>query len=395
MNKIKKIYILSFIFSLHIAVSAYVNSTFLTKFFNEDYIGILYTVASVLTLFIFSQSAKILKHIGNRRLILIFLIINMISLIGLITSSIPYIIGASFVLFSLTNTLVLFCIDIFIEHFSDRINTGKTRGAYLTIINTAYMLSPLIAAFMITKEGGYKAIYLLAFLMVALMTIGLVFSVKTFKDGTYKREPFFQTLKYLRINKHMFSIVFINLLLQFFFAWMVVYTPIYLINHLNFNWSQVGIIFTIMLAPFVFLGLPIGYIIDKYHVSKRKLLSIGFVIMILSTISISFMSSTSVIFWGIILFATRIGASIIETTGEIYFFSHITDEDAYLLGIYRDMYPVAYIIAPVIATLIFIILPFNYLFIILGIIMLSGFYFISKLKNNHINNEYTIPNANQ
>ncbi len=257
------------------------------------------------------------------------------------------------------------------------------------------MLSPLIAAFMITKEGGYKAIYLLAFLMVALMTIGLVFSVKTFKDGTYKREPFSQTLKYLRTNKHMFSIVFINLLLQFFFAWMVVYTPIYLINHLNFNWSQVGIIFTIMLAPFVLLGLPIGYIIDKYHVSRRKLLSIGFIIMILSTISISFMSSTSVMFWGIILFATRIGASIIETTGEIYFFSHITDEDAYLLGIYRDMYPVAYIIAPIIATLIFIILPFNYLFIILGIIMLSGFYFISKLKNNHTNNEYTIPNANQ
>lgn len=392
MNKITRMYFLSFIFTLHIALSAYVNSTFLSNIISEKYVGILYTLSSFLTLLLLLKSSSILKNLGNRKLSLSFLMFNMIALVGLITSKNPYIIASSFIVFTSTNTLVLFCIDIFIEHFSDPNKTGKTRGFYLTIINIAWMLSPLFAAFMITKEGGYKAIYTLAFIMVSIMTIGLVFSVKTFKDKTYKKTPFLETFKYLKTNKHIFAIVGINFLLQFFFAWMVVYTPIYLYDHLGFSWDKIGIIFTIMLAPFVFLGLPIGLLIDKYHVNKRILLFIGFIFIIISTSSMTFIGSSNIIIWALVLFATRIGASIIETTGEIYFFSHIGPEDADLLSIYRDMNPIAYIIAPIIATSIFFILPFNYLFIMLGIIMTFGFYLIPKLKHNHANN---IPNQNK
>jgi hypothetical protein len=82
---------------------------------------------------------------------------------------------------------------------------------------------------------------------------------------------------------------------------------------------------------------------------------------------------------------TRVGASIIETTSEIYFFSHIKEEEAYLLSVFRDMNPVAYIIAPLISTIIFIFLPFKFLFIILSIILLSGLYYIPHLKHNHEN----------
>lgn len=309
----------------------------------------------------------------------------MFSLVGLITSKNPLVISTSFILFTTTNTLVYFCIDIFIEHFSNPETVGKTRGLYLTILNIAWMISPLISVFLINQEGGYKAIFILAFFMVSLMTIGLFFSVKTFKDKIYKKTPFLETFKYLKTNHHMLAIVIINFILQFFFAWMVVYTPIYLFNHLNFNWRQIGIIFTIMLSPFVILGLPIGVLIDKYHVSKRNLLYAGFIIMICSTFIISFITTKSVIIWAFILFITRVGASLIETTSETYFFTHIKEEDAYLLGIFRDMNPVAYIIAPLIATSIFIILPFKYLFIVLGLILIVGLYYIPKLKHNHGN----------
>ncbi len=384
-SKIKRMYVLSFIFALHISISAYISSVFLTEVIKESYVGILYTLASFLTLILLTKSSTILKNFGNRRLILAFLLLNMFSLVGLITSNNPYIIGSSFILFTTTNTLVYFCIDIFIEHFGDPKTIGKTRGLYLTILNIAWMISPLISVFLITKEGGYRAIFILAFIMVFFMTLGLLFSVKTFKDKTYKKTPFVETFKYLKTNPHMMAIVTINFLLQFFFAWMVVYTPIYLFNHLNFNWSQIGIIFTIMLAPFVILGLPVGTLIDKYHLSKRILLYIGFLIIIISTFIIAFITTKNIAIWAIILFMTRVGASIIETTSETYFFTHTKEEDAYLLGIFRDMNPVAYIIAPLIATLIFLFLPFNYLFIILAIILSTGLYYIPQLKHNHQN----------
>ncbi|MFA6999552.1 MAG: MFS transporter [Candidatus Paceibacterota bacterium] len=391
-SKIKRMYVLSFIFTLHISISAYISSIFLTGIMKESFIGVLYTLASLLTLILLTKSSNILKNLGNKRLTLLFLLVNMIALVGLITSSNPYIVGASFILFTTTNTLVFFCIDIFIEHFGDPQTIGKTRGLYLTIVNLAWMLSPCIAVLLITREGGYKAIFTLAFFMVIAMTIGLVLSVRTFEDKIYKKTPFLETYKFLKTNHHMLAIVMINFILQFFFSWMVVYTPIYLYNHLLFSWNQIGIMFTVMLAPFIILGLPIGNLIDKYHFNKRTLLYIGFIIIIISTLSIAFITTRSIALWALVLFMTRVGASIIETTSETYFFTHVTEEDSYLLGIFRDMNPVAYIIAPILASLIFLALPVKYLFIILSIILAVGFYYIPRLKHNHV---HILPTPNK
>ena len=393
-SKIKRMYVLSFLFSLHIALSAYVNSTFLTKIISEKYVGVLFAIASLVTLLLLSRSASILKHFGNRNFILWSLLVNMLSLVGMITSKDPYIISASFIALMTTNTLVYLSIDIFIEHYGDPKTIGKTRGLYLTIINLAWMLTPLITALLITKEGGYKSIYILSLFSVIIMTIGLLFSVKKFEDSVYKKTPFGETYKFLRTNHHMAAITIINFLLQFFYAWMVVYTPIYLFEHIGLGWEQIGVIFTIMLSPFVIFSLPVGMLIDKYHVKKRTLLYIGFIIMIISTLLISVIKAPDIVIWSIVLFLTRTGASLIETTSEIYIFTHITEEDTYLLGIFRDMSPVAYIVAPIFATVVFIYLPFNYLFLVLSVILLAGFYYIPKLKHNNPN-ENNLSNSDQ
>lgn len=392
LTKINRMYVLSFLFTLHIAISAYVNSTFLSGIVSEKWVGMLYTLASLATLLLLSKSANVLKYFGNKRLTLWLLLANMISLFGMITSKNPYIISTAFIVFVSTNTQILFCVDIFIEHFGDKTTVGKNRGLYLTIINLAWMTSPLITAFLITKEGGYQTIYTLAFIMTAIMTLGLIFSVKKFDDKSYEKTPFLETYRFLKTNPHMLAITTINFILQFFYAWMVVYMPIYLYQHIGLDWGQIGIIFTIMLSSFVIFGLPIGILVDKYHVKKRTLLYIGFIIISASTFLISTTTIKSVLIWGAILFMTRVGAAIIETTSEIYFFTHVKEEETYLLSVFRDMSPVAYIIAPLLGTVLLLYLPFKSLFIILSIFLLSGLYYIPKLMHNH---DYGIPNQNK
>lgn len=385
-SKINRMYILSFLFSLHIALSAYANSTFLTKIISERYVGLLYTVASILTIILLSRSSSILRWVGNRTFVISSLLINMVSLSGMIASNNPYIIATSFILFLATNSLIFLSLDIFIEHFEDPTKIGRTRGLYLTIINIAWMMSPLITSYLITKEGGYRSIYILSFIATFIMTVGLLFSVRTFKDTVYKKTPFLETYKFLKTNPHMLSINMINFILQFFYVWMVIYVPIYLLKHIGLGWEQMGIIFTIMLAPFILISLPIGVLIDKYRVKKRLLLYIGFLIMGLATFSITTIESKSILIWAVVLFFTRVGASMIESTSEIYFFTHKKEEDSSLLSIFRDMTPVAYIIAPLFSTMIFMFLPFKSLFIILSIIiLLSGLYYIPRLKHNHEN----------
>ncbi|MBK5215383.1 MAG: MFS transporter [Candidatus Pacebacteria bacterium] len=383
LNKINRMYVLSFLFMLHIALSAYVNSTFLSDIVSEKYVGILYTLASLTTLLLLSKSSNILKYFGNKRLTLWLLLANMLSLFGMITSRNPYIVATSFVVFISTNTQILFCIDIFIEHFGSKKTIGKTRGIYLTVINLSWMISPLLTSFLITSGGGYKTIYIVAFIATIIMTLGLLFSVKSFKDRTYKKTPFLETYRYLKTNTHMLSITIINFILQFFYAWMVVYTPIYLFKHIGLGWGEIGIIFTIMLVPFVIFGIPIGILIDKYHVKKRTLLYVGFIIMSVSTFLISKITTESIILWSIVLFMTRTGAAIIETTSEIYFFTHVREEEAYLLSVFRDMVPVAYIIAPLLGTAVLLYLPFKSMFVVLSILLLAGLYYIPKLMHNH------------
>lgn len=376
-------YVLSFLFTLHIALSAYVNSTFLSGFMSVSSIGILYTTASVITLLLLSVDSQLLSRFGNKKLTLILLCINLLSLYELISAHSTFLIAVAFIALLSTNTLILLCIDIFIEHFGDKATIGKTRGLYLTITNLAWMVSPAITGTLISKEGGYKVLYLIALVTTSLMTLGLLFSVKRFKDTTYTRTPFFKAYRYLRINRHIRAIVLINFILQLFFAIMVVYIPLYLIHTQGFTWSNLGIVFSAMLAPFVLFGYPIGIAIDKYAFSKRKLLYFGFVILTLSTLCVAYTHAHSILVWSVILFMTRVGASIVETTSEIYFFTHIKEEEAYLLGIFRDMVPLSYIIGPALATIALAYVSIPSIFALLACVTLWGIYYVRQLKTTH------------
>ncbi len=388
---LRRMYVLSFLFSLHIAISAYVNSTFLTSIISEKYVGILYTIGSVLALLALSNTSVVLNNLGNRRLTFILLLINILALTAIIKSHDPYIIGSAFVAFITTNTLIAFCLDIFIEHFGNPETVGKTRGMYLTITNLAWFISPLITGYLIVREGGYIAIYAMAFVATAIMIIGLFFSVTTFKDKIYNKTPFLKTYKFLKTNRHIKSITIINFILQFFFAVMVVYTPIYLVGHMGLTWNKIGVIFTFMLLPFVILALPIGILVDKYHFKKRNLLTTGIIITALATACITFTNTTNIFWWALILFLTRVGASIIETVSEIYFFTHVKEEDSALLSVFRDMSPIGYIVGTLFGTAFLSFFPFKYLFLTLGLIVILALYYITHLKHHH--EEY--PNANQ
>lgn len=380
-SKLHRIYILSFLFSLHLAISAYVNSTFLSETVGENFVGLLYTVSAFITLVLLSNTRVVLKYLGNRRLTVILLIINMLGLVGLIKAPSALVVSISFVSFIVTNYLVFYCLDIFIEHFGTKETVGKTRGIYLTFLNIGWLLSPLITSYLIANQGGYIAVYILAFFTVCLIAIGLLLGVGTFTDKSYEKKPFLEMYQFIKKNRHIRAIAMINFLLQFFFSLMVVYTPIYLSLHIGLGWDELGTIFTIMLLPFVLLGIPLGKLIDNYHFHKRKLLVFGIVIISISTISISFISTNSIALWAFVLFATRFGAAIIEVVSEIYFFTHVREEESAILSVFRDMTPLAYIIAPLLGTLFLSFFSFKYLFLALGVLMLASLYYVKLLKH--------------
>jgi MFS family permease len=315
---------------------------------------------------------------------------NILGISGLILSQNPILTGISFVIFNVTNILFFFCIDIFVEHFSDRNTIGKARGVYLTIYNIGWMTSPFITGFLTTLGYGYVPVYMMSLIIAIVVMIGFIFWIPSFTDASYAKVPFIQAYKFLREKHHLGAINLINFILQFFYVWMVIYTPIYLMEHIGFTWKSLSVIFTVMLIPFVVMPISISRAITRFNLHKTKLIVIGTLIMSAASILIAFNHTNNIVLWALLLCMTRIGASTVEAVSEIYFFTHVKEEDAHLLSLFRDMAPLSYLVAPLLGTAVLSLLPFNYLFIALGIIVLCILYYVPRLK--HSPNELHLSN---
>jgi MFS family permease len=138
-----------------------------------------------------------------------------------------------------------------------------------------------------------------------------------------------------------------------------------------------------MLLPFVLIEAPLGRYADK--IGERKMLMIGFFITSISTISLFFIQKPEIWIWALVLFVTRVGAATIEVMSDSYFFKHIKPENEEFVGIYRSASPIAYITGPILALVVFIFLPqFNFIFPVLGAMMLFGVYLASTIRKADI-----------
>jgi hypothetical protein len=78
---------------------------------------------------------------------------------------------------------------------------------------------------------------------------------------------------------------------------------------------------------------------------------------------------------------TRVGASMVEIMNETYFFKKNSDRTPDLIGVFRLTRPFAYLIAPVIASMLLMALDYPSLFVVLGILMLYGLRYSLTIKD--------------
>jgi MFS family permease len=92
----------------------------------------------------------------------------------------------------------------------------------------------------------------------------------------------------------------------------------------------------------------------------------------LATMAIAFVTDHNWIIWAGILFLTRVGAATVEVMSDTYFFKKIDAGETSVISFSRMARPMAYIIGPIIATILLTIFDIKGLFIALGLLMLYG-----------------------
>ncbi|MCA9354541.1 MAG: MFS transporter, partial [Candidatus Kaiserbacteria bacterium] len=167
-----------------------------------------------------------------------------------------------------------------------------------------------------------------------------------------------------------------------FFMMMVVYTPLFLTKHIGFSWAEFGIIMFFAQLAYVVLEYPIGLIADRY-IGEKEMMGIGFLILIISTSWMSFVSVASILVWSIIMFTTRVGASLVEVTTESYFFKQTKSSDAQIISFFRVTRPLAYIFGALAGSLALLyIQEFGLIYIVFAALMIPAMFFTLNIEDS-------------
>ncbi len=381
-QKLKNVFFLGFLFSLQLAFVSYINSSLLSMYLGEKNVSLVYILSSIISLSTLFFVPKILNRLGEYKFLLWFSGLSALSLLLLSVVDSALALIPVFIFYFSFNNLIVFGLDELLQIFSKNLKKGRLRGLYLTIGNLAWIFSQAVSG-QVFSYYSFSVLYLIAFIMMALFFVVILWGLKDVSDPKYDKPLAWQSFKNFFANKNLARAYKLNFLLQFFYVWMIIYTPIYLSSHLGFSWKEITTIFTVMLVPFVLVQFPLGNYSDK--IGERKILMFGFLIASVATFSLFFMDRHSVAAWAALLFCTRIGAAIIEVMSDIYFFKHIESVNDEYIAVYRNTAPTAYVFAPIVAFITIYMSPsFNYIYIMLGAIMAYGIYLSSTIPRRDI-----------
>jgi MFS family permease len=382
---------ISFLLGFSSAVTSYIISSYFQAVRGSDNISIFYFLSNLILLIFLLNFHKLVRAFGKS-----FIYIASSFLLA-ISSLVVFMLPTSWAgAFAVLFNIIIFGLsyvshDIVLESYSTDVMSGRIRGFNSTILNAGFLVGPFLAM-TILDRFNFQGVFLFQFVLVFLIFLIAFFNLK---KVNHKFKPVVTVNGLLRkifIRKNILRIYYISFLLDVFIFVMIVYMPIYLRN-LGMDWSKIGIIFTIMLLPFVIFQYPAGRLADK-KMGEKELIIFSLFIMGVSVFSIYFIGSTSLYVWSIVLFITRIGAALLEILRDSYFYKRIDGADVDIINFFRTARPVGFLAASALSAVMLLFFPLNSIFILLAIIIFTGFYPALKLKDN-LGEEEVMENNNK
>ncbi len=377
----KKIWIVnfvSFLLGFSDAVLIYVISSYFKLAFGTENVSIFYFLSYGILFLSLLNLHRLAGKIGNANIFFIALFFKIIAvafLIGLNPGAISIFFLILYIIFVGVGWVSL---DAVLENFSCDRESGRIRGKHLMIMNAGFLFGPFLSAYLLSY-CGFSGIFV--FLVIFNILIFIYSLVKLRKvNSVFKRKISASELirKVIR-HKKVLAIYHISFTLEFFYALMIIYTPLYLLD-MGMSWEQIGKIFTVMLLPFVFLQYPMGILADGKNGEKRWLI-VSLFLMAFFTIAFCFIQSANILIWACILFGTRVGAAMLEVLRDSYFYKQIDGGDIDLIDFFRTAMPVGYILAAFFSFIILLVLPLIWIFVFLALVILlalRSIFYLSK-----------------
>lgn len=377
----RSVYVLQFLSSLQLGVAFYFNSSYLSeKGFSAQAIGILFAISYALAGLGLIALPRLLQHLGTYRAYVAFAIGGGLLFLGVAAADTANIAAAFLVFAMASSTMLGVPLDLFLETTTaDEDKTGLRRGLFISLLNGALLVAQFFALLLLAY-GSFSMLYAVS--GIALVAIGVLCAIimRDFRDKPVSQPRWIDAVRLLIALPDMRRIFTMQFLLRFFYAIMVIYTPIYLHETLGIPLEELTLVFAAMLIPFVLLEVPLGRLEDTRW-GEREVLLYGTVFIAFSTAMLAFISSGTIAVWAAALFSTRIGAAMLDIGSEGYFFKNVVGSDAGLVSAFRLLYPIAHILGPILGAIFLLFFPLQYIFVGLALVMLLGIPAAGTLKD--------------
>ncbi len=338
-----------FLLGFGTALLLYILAPYFQEASSQENVGIFFLITAVAILLFLLLLHRIVAIIGRARLLLFLLGITI-----LLSTILTYIAFTSLgiflvLIYMIVTAVIVVVMDMIIESFSTDASDGRMHGAMLSVWSAGFLIAPFVAGVIINKYTIASIFFVLLIVYGAVFIIALISEAHLSRlnhithDGVLRlikrawRQPWFRRSYVLAVTLH------------FFYAVMVVYMPLHLVEQ-GFDLVQIGGIFTIMLIPFVIIEYPAGILADTI-LGEREMTILGLIIMAISTALVLWAPIVGVSMWAGILFFGRVGAALLESMSDIFFYKHVEGDDVGLIDLYRTASSTGYIIAMLVAVI--------------------------------------------
>ena len=364
-HRSRRLGILAFFFGFSESFLAYILSSYFETAIGNSNVSLFYLLAHGGILITLFYTHALIRLLGVARLflLLLFAVILFQFFLSLLPISIG---GAGFLVGYLVVTTISWTVlDIALERYSEDKRSGRIRGLFLFAASFGYILAPFFSTFVLGKFG-FSGIFAMSVVFFSILFLLAIFAFSGVNPRFDTRVSPFAILSTVRKRVDILRIYAVSFAVEFFYGVMVVYTPLRL-RELGMSWEDIGIIFTVMLIPFLFVH-PIGFLADK-RMGEKELLIGALIIAVIATSCIAFVSSSSVAVWAGVLFATRIGVAAIEVLRDSYFYKRIDGKDGALIAFFRTARPTGNITAAFAVGIWLLFFPLSSVFLLPAVVL--------------------------
>jgi MFS family permease len=293
-----------------------------------------------------------------------------------------YLLPVLFIIHFVLQVLLNISLNIFIENFTMHAKVGSVRGLFLAVFNLAVLVAPFIGGAILRYTSSFATLYAVAASMLIPYLFFLHKYLKHIKEPAYHQVNLFGAAKEAFRNKNLRAAIIGELVVNSFYATMVIYSPLYLAAIGIPLSTYMMVILPFALIPLVVLPYELGYLADKKF-GEKEMLIIGLLILVVTTFLFVVITTNELWVWMLLLIVSRIGASFVETMSFTYYFKKVGAEDPSLTALFINMQGVGMLI---VGTVGVIVAPFltdrpQLMFIILGCAILWSISYVLPMKD--------------